>query len=116
MKTVVATIGSTVVAGGIFAAGMWTGGADLDRTKEIIDVIADKATELKDETSALEQENNELRAQIEELERKGNANKGLPAELEKANQELDKANKDAADLRNYAEEKLAEVEELTDEQ
>lgn len=143
MGTITKAVGTVVLAGGIFVAGLWTGGADLDRTKEVIDemvsIIGDKDTQnkaLQTEKERLEQLVTELEEQVEEGNNNGNIAKGLrkqldeakvelelvkenlaktQSEIEKANVEIDRANADAKELRTYAEQKLAEVKGESDE-
>jgi predicted nuclease with TOPRIM domain len=92
----------TVVAGAIFVAGMWTGGADLNRTKEIIDEMVVHVTDMKETIVELQEQGKDKDKEKDKYK----------SELEKANAELDKANKEAKDLREYAEQKLKEVEAI----
>jgi chromosome segregation ATPase len=140
MGVIAKTVGTTLVAGGIFVAGIWTGGADLDRTKDVVDematIIVDTDTENKDLKTEKQRLENLVADLTEQIEGNGNGNiaKGLKkqleeakaelevvktelansqSEVEKANDEIDKANKEAEELRIYAEQKLQEVKELT---
>jgi chromosome segregation ATPase len=142
MGVIAKTVGTTLVAGGIFVAGIWTGGANLDRTKDVVDemvsIIVDTDTEnkeLKIEKQRLENLVADLTEQIEGNNNgNGNIAKGLKkqleeakaeleavktelansqSEVEKANEEIDKANAEAEALRIYAEQELEKVKELT---
>ncbi len=123
---VASTVAAGVLATGVIVASVWTGGADLDRTKQIIDDMVGKITVLHDskesletQKAELEQQKAELEARLAELDQKNKDNEGkaggMKGELEKANAEVEKANQDAKELKDYAEQKLEEVNAIVNE-
>ena len=76
MGLVAKTVGTVALAGATFVAGLWLGGDDLSRTKVVIDEMVEIIQNTKED--------------IKDKDEKVN---GIVGELQKANLELDKANK-----------------------
>ena len=107
-----------ILAGGFFVAGLWTGGTDLSKTKQVINEMVGIISDERAEKIALQNEIANLQSVIADLEREinggGNA-KGLRRQLEEARAELAQKEAILAQLEQELDKNYKEVQKANEE-